>query len=144
MENDEVCFVCYDDAAPMMRPCACRTPVHEACLRSSILKVPSHRDGCPVCRQKYEGIECVERRRWRFDADAMVCAAAYLFVLGITLFFLWIGVTHSMSNLLVVLLVFEMIFVSLLLVIHARVGQRVACCVVWESRIVDVRALPLV
>lgn len=68
MADDAVsCFVCTEAAterAPLYRVCSCKTFVHEACFRTLLARVPSHRARCAVCLQPYAGVvlrPCVRR-----------------------------------------------------------------------------------
>lgn len=58
------CFVCFDDAPPLHRMCACDMLVHEHCLRKSTRDVAAHAAGCPVCRAPYPGTS-TRRRSFR-------------------------------------------------------------------------------
>ena len=48
------CVICCTDRPPLHRICKCNTVIHEACINEVVNKVPSHRRGCPICKQPYE------------------------------------------------------------------------------------------
>lgn len=51
---EEACFVCLERSGRLVRPCACNTRVHEACLLRTIDRVPLYASGtCPHCHTPF-------------------------------------------------------------------------------------------
>lgn len=69
------CFVCLDEAPPLLRVCACADrKVHILCQRRLVRKVASHSAGtCPVCNAVYTNAVPTRRLYVRGDKCLLCC-----------------------------------------------------------------------
>ena len=59
MTVERQCFVCAGDDSDerlLGNVCACETFVHASCQQKMMMKVPSHRSHCAVCREEYMNV----------------------------------------------------------------------------------------
>jgi hypothetical protein len=79
------CFLCHDDDSrdPVLKVCLCDTRVHASCFLR-LVRVPSHSEGCAVCKQPYLLLRRTRCRVDPFRACAWCTGAlAWLFLCGV-------------------------------------------------------------
>ena len=60
------CFVCLQAGGALFCFCTCNAVAHRVCFETLVERVPSHRDGCPICKTKYT---FQTRKTWRAFAE---------------------------------------------------------------------------
>lgn len=80
---ERVCFVCCESTGVMVRPCECTAMyMHLQCQRQLMQRIPSHRQGCPVCQSPYLNVlRTAKQRRLTFDGWMMVLYAVGILVI---------------------------------------------------------------